>query len=131
MGRKDKESIENIRIQAIHDRDTVQLRCEPIKGLYKLICATNTGSLKERAQSMMWIYTATLRSHMARWQVQDHIMRKAYHSRGLVTTLNTAKIYASSHTRAPAGYAANSNLKLYTRKEEHNKIKIKIMKKYV
>ena len=47
-------------------------------------------------------------------------MKRAYHSRGLVTTLNTPKIYARSHTRVPAGYAVYSNPELSMTEEEHN-----------
>ena len=57
---------------------------------------------------------------MEQWQIQDHMMKKAYHNRGLATTLNTAKIYAKSHTRVPAGYAAYSNPELNMAEEEHN-----------
>jgi hypothetical protein len=102
---KMKRALQSIRVQAIQDIARKQMRCEPKTGLYKLICATNTGHLREKTQSMTWIYTAILRANMERWQVQDHIMKRAYHGRGLVTTLNTAKIYARSHTRVPAGYA--------------------------
>ena len=69
---------------------------------------------------MAWIYTAMLRANMERWQVQDHIMKRAYHSRGLVTTLNSAKIYARSHTRVPAGYAVYSNPELSMIENKHN-----------
>ena len=61
---KMKRALQSIRIQAIQDRATIQMRCEPIKGLYKLVCATNTGPLREKAQSMTWIYTVILRAHM-------------------------------------------------------------------
>ena len=74
---KIKRALKSIRIQAIQDRATIQLRCEPIKRLYKLVSVTNTASLKERAQSMMWIYTATLRANMVRWQIQDHMIEKS------------------------------------------------------
>jgi hypothetical protein len=69
---------------------------------------------------MTWIYTAILRANMGRWQVHDHIMKRAYHSRQIATTLNTAKIYARSHTRVPTGYAVYSNPELSMTEEEHN-----------
>ena len=120
VGWKIKSALKSIRIQAIQDRATIQMRCEPIKGLYKLVCATNNGTLRERTQSMTWIYTAILRANMERWQVQHHWMKNTCHNRGLVITLNTAKIYAISHTRVPAGYAAYSNSELSMTEEGRN-----------
>jgi hypothetical protein len=98
---KMKNALRQIGTEIQGDKEIIQMRCEPTKGIHALLRTITTGTSKETDSAMVAVYTAILRANSARWCTQNTILDTAYARRGIITSKNTNEIYRRSHQIVP------------------------------